>query len=269
MEDEKKWNNIDDYLLDRLNPTQRKEFENRLKNEKGLQDDVDLHKELIQGMEAYDDKQQFLKILQEEDKEETPVINLNKSSKKRADTAAIKWLRPFIGIAASITILLLAGLYLWPKKVNLSQLANNKYERAEDNLTAQLEANGLAGGLSENQLSNLHQGIEAFNSNNLTLAKDKFDIFKKQTTAQTYTSVLVDFYLAQIAWEAGNYEGSFDLLSPLSNLENLPITNEINYYQGLNYLKQGNTERAKSALEKIPSDHKWYSNAAEILHNLK
>lgn len=110
MEDEKKWSEIDDYLMDRLDATQRKDFEKKLEQDKALQDSLQLERELIEGMKAYEGKQQFLKILQQSE-EETPIRKLDADHQPEQTKGIRRWLRPAIGVAASITILVLTVLF--------------------------------------------------------------------------------------------------------------------------------------------------------------
>lgn len=274
MDEEKKWAEIDDYLLNRLDQEQKAAFEAQMDRDKQLREAVEVQKNMIQGMKEYDKKQQFFQMLNEAEASEETKGTGSSSSGQAAERDVgkgprIRWLRPVAAIAAGVAIIILAWTFFRQNTDSAPQLAQTYFEQSEDFITPQLNAQGLANNLSEEMTAVAQRAIQAFKDGELDEAENQFRILKQNFDSRTYLSVLTDLYLGQIAWKDGRFDEALDLLLPLSTLDELPVEGEIQYYTALCYLAKDQPAEAIPFLRRISADHDFHAKARELLSKLE
>jgi predicted negative regulator of RcsB-dependent stress response len=275
MEEDKKWAEIDDYLLDRLSPEEKAAFEARMEKDKQLKKEVELQQTMVQGMTEYKEKQDFFKMLEDSEEESkkgatTPIPSADEDKKPAENTTILRRLRPVFAVAATVALLVLAyTFFINRNQADGPQLAQTYFEWSDDKITSRLNATGLAGNITEEMIQLAGTAIEAFNSRDLDKAKLNFTSLKRSFTSQSYLAVLTDFYLGQIAWKEGQYDQALELLRPLSEVEGLPIEEDLQFYVAMNYLSKGQQQEAMPYLERISPNSNFYNKAQEILAKLK
>lgn len=276
---------IDNYLMGNLSSEAAKDFEAQMEQDAVLKKAVQQQEELIAGMKAFEEKQDFFSMMEEIKKEkdksnltvvkesatatisskETDNIRTLSPSKKKTNR-----LRPLLAIAATVSLLLVAGLFwMQGSTVDTGALAQQQFDLYPEQITARLEASGAVTGDNEAIQNLLIEGTAAYNQNDLPVAKQKWTAFKDQSNKRGYLQLLTDFYLSQIALSEKNYSHTIQLLEPLSKEQGLPIADAVHWYLALAYLGTEETAKAKTSLQKIAANSKFARKAQTVLGQLK
>jgi len=273
---------IDQYLQGKLSSAAKTAFEQRLAKEEALQQKVEEQKEVIAGITAFEKKRDFFNMLGEIKKEQgttkLSVVKEEVSTEKTAkvvpvtptkETSRFLGRRTFLGIAASVALLLTAALFLLRPSQQIDTLAQQHFELYPDKMSARFEASGAVSDSDGNLQDLLKAGMDAYQKGDLPTAKQNLQSYKEKSTSNNYFSILTDFYLAQIALSNKKYTQSIQLLNPLTKEQGLPIASAVNWYLALAYLGQSEKAQALSYLEKIPQNSAFYEQAQTLLKELK
>jgi len=263
---------IDSYLQGKLSLTAAKAFEQEMTQDAALSKTVAEQKELIAGMEAYEEKKKFLEMMQSIKEEKAPANNLSvvreKEAPKQEKTAKIFTFRRVLAMAASVALLVVAMVFFSQSDTNTNLLAQQHFEVYPDQLTARLEASGAVSG-NEVLAPILQEAMTAYKNGDLAGAKQQLEAAKAKTSKRDYLTILIDFYLAQIALSEQQYEKTIDLLSPLSNEMGLPIESAVNWYLALAHLGKSEKEAALNLLKKIPGNDAFSAKAQSLMEQLQ
>lgn len=270
MEENQHLTEIDDYLLGKMSATEKQEFEQRMEQDVPLKKDVTIQSELLEGMKAYRQKENFMATMSgiHEEYKQSLEPKVETAAKVIAIDKKRNWLRPILAIAASITLLIFALQY-FSTPSDYTQLAQVNFSPYEDILTNQISASGAASDPNATFIPSLEDAIAAYNIKDFATAEQQFLAFKNSATTRNLLVLLADFYLAQIALKNSNYIEATKLLEPLSTIQGLPFSSEIHWYLGLAYLGEQKLEKAQDSFNKISSNETFGTPAKKLLEELR
>ena len=258
MEKPDTWDRIDDYLLNKMTPAERRAFEKELAQDVDLQSNLQIQRELLNGLQAFKDKQSFFEMLDKVPVEEGPA---SAKQKPQLRTLRQTWIP---AIAAAIALFLVFYL-IWPgTQPDPDALLVRYYKLTPtDELAAnQQEALGFGGVDNPERDSLISQAIAAHQAADYPAARKMFiDIHTALPDKESLLAVFTGFHAGQLALHAGNAEQALAYLLPIEVLGGTPVRSDIQYTIALAYIKQKNYKEAIRFLEKIPKD---FENAMEV-----
>lgn len=276
MEENKEQEAIEKYLRNRMPSEEAAAFEKKLATNEALSTEVAIQRQMINAVKAAQEKSDFLDMLNDIEME-VPLMKTSQSKEipikniQSTKSATIRRFSPMFAIAASIALLVsLVWLVLFYNSApTTNQLAHDFFTPYEDVLTTALDQAGFAGneenGLYKTQLT---EAMLALDKGNLEKAQQQLKAYKEANNQQTTKGLddqLVDFYLAQIAFQDKNYQESIQLLQPLTNIEVTVLQIPVRWYLALAYLGVADTEKAKQFLNEIPKNDSQFGDKVIML----
>ena len=227
---------IERYVQHQMSLKERQHFEEILSTDPALQNEVELHKQLVASLEV----DAFLHEIQKKPAtENTPVRTIRPSFRR-------KWL-----IAASVALIMLAGAAWW-------MLSPSKQER----LYAQyfVADPGLPTNMGTEEEYEFYRGMVDYKSGHYDLAITRWE---KLYAADSLNTELA--YFLGAAWlNSGNTVNAAPFLEQVSRDNASPFRKSAIWYHALANVREGNNSKAVDLLNSIPD----YPEAPELLRKL-
>lgn len=277
-------NNIDEYLAGLLDPSETRQFEKALDNP-DFASEVTFHKELVETIEALGDQSNLEVIRSVEDEldrggffsvnsEELEIIqsinvlgekdiqavlkevdhNLEsdaffesreKNTVGNTRIISINRRRRWMAIAASLLVLVFAGIVFWPQQQSGPELFANYYEMPSDAISAELIEEKGELGFADNRidLESLENAMNVFLRGSYSeFLETSADLISRPGLAHYRDRIL--FYRGIAYLENNQYQ---DAIASLSQSD-YP---EASYYQVLAYLAMGDVTLAQKTADQI------------------
>ncbi len=238
---------IERYLEGELKPEEKTAFENRLRTEATLVEEVALHQHLRKGIQS-DGRTRMLDMLAGADRKmpayhpPAQVIPFGEATRRR-----------FYQIAAAV-ILLLIPLYLVLDYNRKPSKLFTAYFTPYQSVTV-ASGDPLAQAMQEYQQQNYAQALPILEK---MLSQDG----NQDTTL---------FYQGNSSLALGKTDEAIASFARITASPGNPFYHEAQWYLALAYLKEKQTSAARNQLQAITADnsHPYYNRAAELLQKLK
>jgi len=246
------------YLEQEMSEEERTAFEASLHTNKELAHEFNEYQLLLEGIESWGDQLTKEKIKSYDRKlEEEGYYNKTHAVLSFIGNANnVKW----IGIAASIVILVTAYIFLKPETKFEPAISYNTHYQADgkllDKFLSFYQPTGLVNSDSL-QKDSLYLGLHAFQQRNYGQAIS----YLKPLKMQTKSADPGNFYLALAYIQVNELQQAIDLLVPLTNSNSFELREESKWYLALSNMQSGgNIEGTKSLLRELSQSS--YSNMA-------
>lgn len=241
--------NIDRYLQDNMPTQERLAFEVRLREDADLQRKLNLHKDLMAGMDYHFSIDLKKKLQAREASTHSPPTKSTTKSR-----ALFGWIA---GIAASFLLLIAAGYFYVSSSTSPTDLYASYYH-PYPNIINPVERSGT---MPDDPLS---RALIAYDRGAF---EEAIRIFKE--TEETL-SPGHHFYLGLSYLEIGNQDQAIAQLEQVIESQDETFYLPALWYQGLAYLSAQEPEAAEEVLEKLlqEEDSTYYRQAQEILSDL-
>lgn len=226
---------IHDYINDRLSPTDKEAFENKLATDTGFASEVKEYKDVKNAIRE-NERSGLKSILQD-------------LESKEATTSFSKRYR-HIYIAAAVIIFAIIGSQFLQKGSSNQDLYASFYQPYPN--TLQPVTRGEEGS------NDLSKAFQAYEANDFKKAATLFDASLK---ANYNTDVL--FYKAMSLYNIGKQSEAANLLNKLKK-DNTNYTPQIYWYSALLDLKNNNIQRAKEQLDSLTQLNSGYKQSAIV-----
>lgn len=245
----KKYKLIEKYLEHKMSSIEREQFEEQIKNDPGLKEELELHRQMgttLKG-EKIHELRSVLKDVDENWVEE-------KSNQKSMDRT-INFRRIF-AVAATVMLLVLAYQFFFSDDsvVSGEQLFADNFQPYQMLL-------------SQRNLSIEEKNVVLENAIS-TYSKGDFDNASKsfqQLSLDDPEDISYQFYQAVAALGAEDSENAIASFKKIVSTTNHPFMEQSRWYLSLAYLQLGDVENAKKTLNKIQSGQFKYEETQQIL----
>ncbi len=244
--------NIDRYLRDEMSTSERLAFESKVSQDAALQRELDLHRDLMAGME-YHYNASLKRKLQAREEASTPTHTPVAKPASRGR----RFFLVSMGIAATFLILFIGG-YFYLSSTTAPTEFYYAYYQPYPNIINPVERSGV---MPEDTLA---RALIAYERGDFQQAIQMFQEAKNELSPGH------QFYLALSHLESGNQ------LSAIEHLQEVIIAQDDTFYlpalwyQGLAHLAAQQPEEAKEVLGKLleEEDSTYYAKAQKILSEL-
>lgn len=268
---------IENFLNQEMDAADLKVFEQALQEDKTLAEEVNLHQDVIKGIESAGplDFRNLVAGVHGEMKnegffsEKVAQQTTTETAQPTAKIRRISFVRS-LAIAASFALLLTAGWFLMRQPAATpDQLFANNFGKHQDVLSIEVADRLSETGFGTNKelLANLQTGIDAYNSENYANAIAQLNSFRL-AAPQDALSNYAQFYEALSLIELGKTEEALPKLQELVRTENFALQNDAKWYLALGQLKLNNIAMAKNLLEELTSVASYKSKAEKMLQSL-
>ncbi len=245
---------IEKYLADAMSAEERRNFEEEMKSNPALQEEVSLHQEVADVLKG-DSVHELRMTLKEIDQS----YDLPKDAPPTAKVRQLPF-RRLAAIAAVIAVLISAALFLMPaNSLSSGELFAQHYEPYD----MVLNQRSVEGDLSLSQ--NINAAVNAYESQDFEQAAI---LFKKLSETQNEAEVY-RLYHAISLLSSGNGEEATRALEAFNTTASPLYIEQGRWYLALAYLQNDHVEKAKSTFQAIKEGGFRYKEAKEILNNLK
>lgn len=252
QEDSFDFDYIEQYLKGELAPQEKAEFENRMKNDPALAEEVSLHKDIIIGLETHFNSNLKSK-LQQVEKEQS----WQKEEEPEKEGRMLPFnIRPILAVAASLLILLVAG-YLFIDSTPNNQELFAAYYQPYPNIVNPVERS------ADKNLND--QGLFYYENGDYFSAIRAFE----NQLATDPANVAWKFYRGVSLLQVDKAESAAQDLRQVIQSNNIQFVVPAQWYLGLATLKMGNKGEAVAIFEKLAqSDNGYATKAQRILAEL-
>lgn len=243
MEDQ--FDHIEKYLRGELSKEETTRFESRMEEHSDLKEKVDKQRQLLKGIELGFNQELKEILIKEESKLSRPRLT---------EANRIKTLYPVIGMAAAVSLVIIAFFTLRNKTVDTSELYAQYYQ-PYPNVEAPISRSDF------NELN--PYGLYEKGEYNEALSQ-----FSALRTSKPDDPALL-FYSAICQMELGTMNDAISSFKELLGLDANKYTRPSKWYLALAYLNSGQTSEAVSYLNELTQiDDVYARKAAELLHQL-
>jgi len=246
------------YLEHEMSEEERTAFESSLKTNKDLAREFSEYQLLLEGIDTWGEQltKEKIKSYDKRLEQEGYFDKSNIVTSFIGNTTNLKW----IGIAASIAILIAAYIFLKPNANIGPAITYNTYYQADtkllDRFISFYQPTGLVNSDSL-QKDSLYLGLQAFQQRNYGQAIS----YLKPLQMQTKSADPGKFYLALALIQVNELQQAIDLLIPLTNSNSFELREESKWYLALSNMQSGgNIEGTKALLRELSQSS--YSNMA-------
>lgn len=277
MENKYNIDDIEKFLNQEMDVDALKVFEQELQKDKALKEEVNLHQDVIKGIESAGplDFRNLVSGVHGEMKTEgffsgkEEQKTTTEDAQPTAKIRRISFVRS-LAIAASFALLLTAGWFLIKQPTTTpDQLFANNFVKHQDVLSIEVEDRLAETGFGTNKelLASLQIGIDAYNSGDYANAIGQLSSFQI-AAPQDELSNYAQFYEAVSLIELGKTDEALPKLQNLVQNERFTLQNDAKWYLALGQLKLNNIVAAKKLLEELNNVDTYKTNAAKILKSL-
>lgn len=240
QEAENRRNQIDRYVNGEMSAEEVNVFEQRMRENGALAEEVLMHRDVLVGMNHYFNLE-LKKTLQEEE-----------ARLKKKPVNFYKWM----GIAASIILLIAVAYFVLFTGQTDPQQLYAQYYNPYPNIVVPAQRSGN---------STVNPGLGLYEAGNYTEALQVFNQKIAEGEGETY----VLFYAGIAALNTHEETDAIAYLEEVVNRQDTTFANPAQWYLGLTYLKSGQTQEAAQIFEEIKASGNDYSQrASDILENL-
>lgn len=253
MDQEAKYEQIEQYLAGQLSGTSLVEFENQLSKDPAFAQEVELHRNLADKL-ADSDLHNFRNTLKQVDQKWTA------PKKQATKTRRLFSIRNMMAIAATVVLIVIGLQFIG----SLGQASNEQLFAQHYEPYRMLLNQRNTNEATDNIAVLEQQAITLYQDNNF---KDAAEVFG-QLSRQSVGRDLYDLYTGISYLSDNDPQMTIDLFSSL--LEEAPpvIVQQTRWYLGLAYLKNEDQANAKKVLDQIEPTHFKYAEAQVILSKL-
>jgi predicted Zn-dependent protease len=237
---------MDDYIQNKMNDLDRKVFEKELAEDPDKKERFEQHKEVIQIIEIASLKEQLDRLEHKVDQEK------KSSSQKKSKVINLFPRAQMIGIAASLTILIVAAVWIfYPSQNNSDHFAFRKYYQKDPGLPTTM-------GVSD-QIT-LDQAMLLYKQNNYQEALQAFETLLNETPNDT-----VQYYYAMSLMELDQFAEAEKTLRKLE-LKSSNLQQRRDWYLIMALLQLNREDEAIELVnEIIDQEQHLYKNDAKRL----
>lgn len=257
--------NIGKYIDGELPNEALRKFEQQLKTDKALQEEVRFQQTILQSLQAKNEFENekenlvsFLNRLEQnvdlsDNNEKTTDLESTSNEATSAPSTIFKRLTPFVTLAVAAAIL----LFIWsPWQTNLSNAqfadANYKTYILDTNMD---DANTLN--------TYFKDGKFAYDDKDYATAEKEFE---------NYLAIKPNDYKVILAkgnceFQLGNFDEAIRTFQQVANAKTV-YSNTGHWYLALSYLKNDNVEKAKTSLQQITEQSEYDKQAKKLLQQL-
>lgn len=249
--DEKRFEKMENYLLGQLSAEEAATFEQEMAADEAFRQEVEQHKKLIGAIEA-EGVRQLLEQIHEEHFAEG---NTEKATAKVVDFKPHKW-RNVLAIAASVSLLLVAGWWVFTQQATPQQkLYANYFDPAE----------GLPTTLGATDDPRFAEGMVSYKLGNYAEALAFWQPLLETGTANDTLN-----YFAGVALLAGQQPAqAIERLQPIAQQPQSAYQTDAQWYLALAYLLEGQQATAREMLQELSSgQHTYTQKSREILQKM-
>lgn len=277
MEHKYNIDDIENFLNQEMETDALKAFEQALKKDKTLAKEINLHQDVVKGIESAGvlDFRNLVTGVHQEMKGEgffSEKEGQATTTKKGQPTAKIKrisFVRK-LAIAASFALLLTAGWFLIKQPTTTpEQLFANNFAVHQDVLSIEVEDRLAETGFGTNKalLNSLQTGVDAYNSGNYADAITQLSAFQA-AAPQDALSAYAQFYEAVSLIKLERIAEALPKLRSLAQVDNFALQNDAKWYLALSQLKLNNITVGKKLLQELSNTTTYKTKAESILKNL-
>ncbi len=240
QEAENRRNQVDRYVNGSMSAEEVDVFEQRMRENVALAEEVHLHRDVLAGMNHYFNLDLKKKLQEEEERLKKKPINF------------YKW----VGIAASIILVAVVAYFLlFTGQTNPQQLYAQYYQ-PYPNIVNPTQR-------SDNSTEN--QGLRAYEAGKYDEALQVFNRQMAEGEEEAYQL----FYAGIASLHTGNEDDAVSYFQEVIDWQDPTFTNPAQWYLALTHLKTGETQAAVRIFEEIKASGNDYSRrAADILSDL-
>lgn len=253
MNTEEKYDLIEKYLEQKMTIEERRAFEQLIKNDPALREEVELHQQ-IGGTLKGEKIHQLRDVLKETDKN-WGVEGGDQKVKPRTIN-----FRRIIAIAATVLLMVVAYQFFFPGSGAISneQLFADNFQPYQMLLSQR--------NLSQEEKNEvLENAISAYTKGDFQNASEAF----LKLSENDPNDISYQFYHAVATLGAKDNDTSIKLFRKIIAAENHPFKEQSQWYLALAYLQKGETKSVEKSLKKIQSGQFKYAEAQQILKELK
>ncbi|MEM0995397.1 MAG: hypothetical protein AAGI49_20355 [Bacteroidota bacterium] len=254
MDKEFDYTQIESYVKGELPAQARQSFEAEIAKDEALAQEVQLYQDIAQVAEWQGLFEEAAKEMEQQEhgtsSESAKVIPL--APKKRATP-----IRRYLSLAASLAVLVIAGIFLWQNLNRAGQDYFAEYYQAYPNDIAPITKGEAV------SLTDLAQALQTYERREYAAALRLFEALPTQSDTTR-------FYRSMIALELEDPATAIQNLAAIRQNTTSTFQQAAAWYLTLAYLKQGDTENAQAILNTITQNerHLFYSRALELQEQL-
>ncbi len=220
---------IEAYILRRLDEKDLKAFEEDMKNNEVLRQEVESMKTLIMGIETFQLKGKLQNLAQQYEEKET---------EKKGKVVSFNKLR-YIAVAASVIAIASIGIWFLPDKSSDELLLSEYFYRDP----------GLPTKMGTSDQYSFYEGMVSYKSGDYARALEMWEDVNIGIGTDTLT-----YYKSMVHLNVGNWQRFMDEINKLTSES--PFTDKANWYKLQAYLEQNNYEAAMEILPLIDESRK-------------
>ncbi len=256
MDPQLQYEQIEAYLGGELSGGALAAFEQRLRSDASFASEVALHREMAKAL-GEQDVMNLENLLKEIRQEGEAAVLVKANAAPSSGTKIVSMRRRYLAIAASVALLVVAGLVL-----------RNFMASTADHFTAFYEPYPVylnTRNADAERIQALENGIKSYSEKDFATAVPSFQAVLKADPG----NLDVLFYLAICQLETGDLAAAEAAFQQVASDGNSLYAGPAEWYHALVLLKLGRTVEAKSALEAIvKSQGDFAKKAAELLGQL-
>jgi len=239
------FDHIEEYLKGELSEEEQASFESMMEGNPEIKEKVEMQRQLLKGIEL--GFNQELKQLLIEEESRLPGLKKNQSNR-------VKSLYPVIGIAATVSLMIIAFYTFRNTTTDTSELYAQYYQ-PYPNVEAPISRSDI----------NASNPFALYENRDYEKAMEKFKALR--STQPDEPSII--FYSAICQLELGSTTQAISSLRELLELHENKYSRPALWYLSLAYLKSDQTREAISQLNDLTSiDDVYAKKAADLLHQL-
>ncbi len=264
---------IENFLNQEMSAEDLSSFKERLAQEDGLQEEVDFHATIVEGIKQSAELdfralvQDTRKAMLQEENTAAKVVDLNQNSKSRVRSLGSSRI---VAIAASLALLLVAAWWVFLSPMSPERAFASNFTTPKDVLSAEVASRLEETGFANNQaaLQQLQEAMLTYQNDNFEQAQQQLDAFQAQYPNNEFAAQAA-YYEALSAINTSDYETAQVKLLDLVDTPNFALQSDAKWYLALNSLHIGNIELAKTLLDSLQSDSKHGTAAQGLLRRLR
>ena len=234
---------IEKYLADQMKQEEKEAFEQEIAVNPALKDEVALHRDVLAGIDMHFENELKQKLVRAEKE-------LRAGKPRSSPIIPMRWL---IGIAATL-LLLAISFYVFTNKAASPEEVFLTYYEPYPNIISPMERSG------ESQPTVL-TALDYYEQENYSAAIEAFEANLVETLSQPAQR----FYYALSLISSGNSTSAIPHLKELTHLGDHSFLHQSQWYLGLAYLKNKETEQARQVFDELKNTDTPYSKTAEAI----
>ncbi len=255
MTDEKKYELIERYLAEELSEAERADFENQLKVNADLREEVSLHQQVTETLRG-EKVHELRDVIKEVDEKWA-------SNKPKENAKVVSFpFRKIAALAAAVLALVLAYQFLSPKNTSSEALFADNFEPYKMILN---QRSLIPNPETEWMASEVKKAVAAYQAKDYAEASTLFQALSKETPDADAFQI----YAANSELSLGHSDEAIVILNKLVEKAPPLLIEQSRWYLALAHLQKEDYASAKSQLQQIQSDGFKYKEAQKILRDIQ